>query len=227
MIKKSRSPKVKRKLHKLSIAKQQSNDYGLIATSYHEASHTIVGLASLILIEDVTVVDSQEGTTNYFRYHAGDADTNNLKKILATSEIKTIYAGLVGEKMYYKDICGSSKFPMHLKEGSSIDTSIASQLIRRYNLAASGKPTFEFKQHIREEVERILIRHWQAVKVVAHALYKKKKLNSQELKYLLVRIPQDKEFWKDKFKTMKIIYDEDNDLSMKMVRNLISTKSNR
>lgn len=227
MILKPRSPKIQRNLLKLSIAKQQANDYGLIATSYHESAHAIVGLANLLMVNKVVVVDSQEGDTNYFIYHADEAEDENLKKILVMSEIKTIYAGLVGEKMYYKDICGSGKFPMHLKNGSSIDTKIASKLIRKYELANAGKSTFKLKQDIRQEVEEFLVNHWEAVKIVAHALYRKKKLSFMELKYLLTRIPEDKNFWKDKFKTIKIIYDEKNDLSTKVVRNLISTKFNR
>lgn len=222
-----RFPKVKRKLHKLSVAKQQANDYGLIATSYHEAAHTIVGLAHLLMIDRVDVVDSQEGNTLYVIHHADEANDDHLKKIIVMSEVKTIYAGLVGEKMYYKDICGSGKFPMHLKNGSSIDTTLASKLIRKYKLANSGKATFKLKQDIRVEVEKFLVRHWESVKAVAHALYKKKKLNFVELKYLLTRIPEEKDFWKDKFKTIKIIYAEENDITTKAVRNLISTKSNR
>lgn len=227
MVQRPRSPKAKRKLPKLSIAKQQANDYGLIATSYHEAAHTIVGLAHLLLVEEVSVQDCQEGTTNYTGYHGYDANTDNLRRIIVMSELKMIYAGLVGEKMYYKDICGSGKFPMHLKNGSTIDTNMASKLIRRYKLASSGKATFKLKQEIRQDVEKFLVRHWEEVKIVAHALYKKRKLSFQELKYLLTRLPQNKDFWKEKFKTIKIIHDEESDLSMRMVRNLISTKSNR
>lgn len=224
---KPKSPKVRQKLPKLSIAKQQANDYGLIATSYHEAAHTIVGLANLIMINDVIVIDSQEGTTNYYLYRPEETEDEHIREILLKSELKTVYAGLVGEKMYYKDICGSSAFPTHLKIGSSIDTQIASKLIRKYQLANAGKATFKLKEEIREEVKKILIRHWEAVKIVAHALYKKKKLSFIELKYLLTRTLQDKDFWKDKFKTMKIIYAEENDITTKIVRNLISAKSNR
>jgi hypothetical protein len=227
MIFKPRSPKVKRKANKLSVAKQQANDYGLIATSYHEASHTIVALGHLIMVDMVNIIDSQEGYTHYDIHNVDQAHDEKLKNILLMSEIKTFYAGLVGEKMYYKDICGSGKFPMHLKNGSSEDTSRASKLIRKYKLAEGGKNTFALKQEIREEVEKFLINHWEAVKTVAHALYKKKKLGPAELKYLLTRIPEDKDFWKEKFKTMKIIYDEKNDLSTKVVRSLISSKSNR
>ncbi len=221
---KPKSPKARRKL---SIAKQQANDYGLIATSYHESSHAIVALINLLMIYNVDIIDSQEGNAQYFIHHADQTEDDNLTNILALAEVKTIYAGLVGEKMYYKDICGSSKFPMHLKNGSAEDTNIAAKLIRKYRLANSGPATFKLKQDIKEEVERLLVRHWEAVKIVAHALYKKKKLDFSELKYLLSRIPQDKDFWKDKFKTIKIIYDEESDISTKRVRNLISTKSNR
>lgn len=223
MILKPKSPKVKRKLLKLSITKQQASDYELIASAYHEAAHTIVGLANLLYVDKVSITINQGGDTDYFVFEADNTKDEWLKRMVLMAEVKTIYAGLVGEKMYYKDICGSINFPSHLKNGSSIDTSMASKLIRKYRLARSGAETFELKQDIRVEVEKLLITHWEAVKTVAHALYRKRKLSFSELKYMLVRT-EEKDYWRDKLKKIKTIYEDKNGLCEKVVKNLISSK---
>jgi hypothetical protein len=223
MISRPKSPKIKRKVRNISIAKKQSSDYELIATSYHESAHAIVALANLVCVDDVSITINEGGDTNYCLFEADLAIDENVKNIVLMSELKTIYAGLVGEKMYYRDICGNRKFPMHLKIGSSIDMCAASKIIRKYKLAPSGKLTMKLKEDIRIEVERFLIRHWESVKLIAHTLYKKKKLNFFELKYILSR-SKDKEFWKDKFKKIKIIYEDEEELTEKVVKSVINSK---
>jgi hypothetical protein len=121
-------------------------------------------------------------------------------------ELQAIYAGLIGEKLYYKEICGSDKFPMHLRIGSSYDLNLASQIIRKNNLAASGKRTRILKKGIQLDVEQILRKHWEVVKIVAHALFKKRKLSFDELKSIIIKKTDDKDFWKDKFKKIKMIH---------------------
>jgi hypothetical protein len=129
--------------------------------------------------------------------------------------------------MYYRDICGDATFPMNLRIGSSSDNKAASSIIRKYNLAKPGKNTILLKAEVKNDIEKFLANHWGAVKIVAHALYKKKKLGLQELRYMLSRSPEDKEFWKDTFSKIKIIYNEKNNLSEKAVKSLISTKFNK
>lgn len=225
---KPKSPKIKKKPLKVSITKKQSCDYEMIASAYHEASHTIAALANFVLIDAVRIAWDKGGDTFYsIQYHADETEDPILKKLIVMAELRTIYAGLVGEKIYYKQICGSNKFPAHLKIGSSSDMKVGSDLIRRYKLANPGKETHQLKQDVRQDMEKFLYKHWETVKLLAHTLYRKKKLNFTELKYLLTRAKEDKDFWKDKFKRIKMIYEAKSELSEKVVKNLISSKYNR
>lgn len=207
---------------KTSITKKQASDYELIASAYHESSHTIVGLANLLFIDDVSITIDNGGDTNYFMYLTEQTINSSLKKIIALSELKTIYAGLVGEKIYYRDVTGSHLFPMFLKIGSSMDTAMGSDIIRKNNLANSGNDTYLLKNNIKEELEKFLIEHWQSVKDIAHALYKRKKLRFSELKYILIR-GEDGDFWKDRFKKIKLLHN-DKCLSEKTVKEIINPR---
>lgn len=209
---------------KNSDAIKKSFDYDLIAMSYHEACHTVIALYNYLQVYNVNVMTPKrsDGNTNFFIYDEIVKD-EELKKIFSIFEIQTMYAGLVGEKIYYKDICGSSKFPMHLKKDSAYDIGIASSIIRKNDLATPGKKTFLFKKEIQFDVEKILIEHWDAVKEIAHSVYRKKRLSFDELKYILTRKTEHKDFWKDKFRKMKIIYDN-NKPTEEVVKELVFRK---
>lgn len=224
MISKPKSPKIKKKSSKVSITKQQSSDYELIASAYHEAAHTVVALANLVLVDNVSVAVNFGGDTLYSSLHADYIEDNELKKLIVLAEIRIFYSGLVGEKIFYMDICGNPKIPMSLKIGSSEDNKEASFLIRKYSISKPGKETFELKKNIKSEIEKFLYNHWGSIKIIAHSLYKRKKLNYSEIKYLLSRSPDDKEFWKDKFKKIKIIHNENKKLSEKIVKKIISSR---
>lgn len=206
-----------------STTKKQSFDYELIAMSYHEAGHAVIGLHNYLRVFNVNVMTptKREGNANFFVYGSDEVDDEELGKILFVSEVQTVYAGLIAEKMYYKDICGSSKFPMHLRIGSSYDTSSASFIIRKYNLAPAGKKTNLFKKQIRYDVEQLLFEHWDAVKEIAHSLYQKKRLTFDELKYLLTRKTDHKDFWKDRFKKINFIHNEKNYPTEAAVKDLL------
>jgi hypothetical protein len=196
-------------------------DYDLIAMSYHEACHTVIALFNYLQVYHVNVMTPKrsDGNTNFFIYDEIVKD-EDLKKIFSIFEIQTMYAGLVGERMYYRDICGSSKFPMHLKKDSAYDIGIASAIIRKNNLASPGKKTHLFKKEVQFDVEKILDDHWDAVKEIAHSVYRKKRLSFDELKYILTRKTDQKEFWKDKFRKMNIIY-SNNKPTEEVVKELV------
>jgi|ERR1700722_3634790 len=197
---------------KMSIkdVRNQSYDYELIAMSYHEAGHAICALSNFLQVIDVSVMTPKTnmGYTNWYIYDANDVKDEDLRKVLFIAEVQALYAGLLAEKMYYKDICGSDDFPMHLRAGSSEDTTTASSIIRKNNLAKSGRQTHLFKKQMKCDVEEFLQEHWEEVKIVAHALYKKTRLSHDELKYLLTRKTEYRDFWKDKFKKLKIIHND-------------------
>ena len=84
--------------------------------------------------------------------------------------------------------------------------SFISRQIRKYKLSIPGKNTVLFKNKIRSDVEQVLLEQWDAVKVIAHALYQKKRLRFDEIRFLLTRRTINKDFWKDRFKKINLIY---------------------
>jgi hypothetical protein len=193
------------------VKKKQSYDYELIAMCYHEASHIICGLVNYMEISDAGVMRNEEGYTNYVFYGPEDIKDKILEKILITNELQTCYAGLVGEKLYYKNICGSDKFPLHLRIGSHSDLKEASKIINKHKLSESGKKRLVFKKQIQEDIKVMLLEHWDAVKILAHALYKKKKLTFEEIKLLLIKKSENKDFWRGRFKKISIIQNKMDD----------------
>ena len=188
-----------------SITKKQAFDYERIAMAQHEASHAVCALYNFLQVYDVRVMtpNHSEGNADFYIYSSDNEEISNIFNIF---ELQAIYAGLIGEKIYYKDISGSSKFPMHLRIGSSVDIALASKLIRKNNLATPGKNTMSLKKRLHKEVEEILIEHWDAVKAVAHALYKKNRLSFKDLKFILTRRTNHQEFWKDRFNKINLLY---------------------
>jgi|SRR5271170_879567 len=206
-----------------SRLKKQSFDYELIAMSYHEAGHVVCGLYNYLYVHDANVMTptKREGGTNFYIYGNESVEDEELNKILLIFELQALYAGLIAERMYYKDICGSSKFPMHLKNGSTYDTSLASKIIRKNNLAPSGKQTFLFKKQIQYDVEQLLAEHWDAIKVIAHSLYTKRRVTFDELKYVLTRKTSYKDVWKSKFRKIRIIHNDKNPPAEALVKDLV------
>ena len=198
------------KANKVSDVRKQSCDYNLIATTWHESGHVICALSNFLYVYSVNVMDLKDtfGYTGYDIYEVQSLEDEELKKILLISEVQTLYAGLIAEKLYYKNICGSDAFPMHLKISSSEDTKTAASIIRNNSLAKPGRQTYVFKKQMKDDVERFLTDHWDAVRVVAHALYKKVRLSHNDLKYLLTRKTNNPEFWKDKFKKLKMVHND-------------------
>lgn len=191
-----------------NILKSQAFEYSAISMAYHEASHAVCGLHNFIQVKAVHIMTEKQDSGNTV-YETIDPDTVEdqlLVKISILYEVQMLYAGLVGEKIYYKDICGSDKFPMHLRIGSSDDITAAGKLISKYNLANSGKSRSLLKKQVQSDVSKVLKNYWDDVKLVSHALYKNKKLDHKELKFILTKKSNNKEFWKSRFKMITALY---------------------
>lgn len=206
---------------------KQADDYNCIATTWHEASHTIISLINYLYVFSVNTIDEKtdDGNTEFFVYTNDKLDILIQQKIMIW-EIQAIYAGHIGEKIYYKDICGSTRFPNHLKAGSSSDFLAASKIIRDGKLSKPGKETADLKKKIQIDTENLLNAHWSAVKLVVHSLYKKKRLSFDDLKFLLTRkIEQDKrQFWKDKFKELIFLHSDKASVNPDLVGELLALK---
>ncbi len=186
-----------------NISKKQSYDYELIAMCYHEAGHVICALNNYMKVHAVNVMDANmEGNTDYYLIDTNLIEDIELKKLLLILEIQVLYSGMMSEKFYYKDICGSDNFPMHLRIGSSSDIKHASDIIKKFNLASSGRDRVLFKNRMKNGASQIILENWDAIKLISYALYKNKKLTFKELKYILINKVKNKEYWKKKLKAI-------------------------
>lgn len=191
---------------------KKARDYELIALAYHEAGHAIVAIFNLMKVFSVKISNDKKisGITEwdyFWNYEIRSISDESLLNMLVYNDIEIAYSGFIAEKIYYKDICGSSRFPRTLKYGSESDISSASDLIKKYNLAPPGKPRQLLKKQIENNITSLLTENWDAVKMVAHAIYKKKKLNFDDLKNILTRKTNNKLLWKEKYKQIEILHE--------------------
>lgn len=211
----------------INIRKKAYEIHELISTAYHEAGHTIYGLLNYMKIESVYVFEEKkskriEGFTYYNSPDLGTIKDNILLNNRLYAEIGLSYAGLVAEKHHFKMISGSEKFPLFLRDGSSHDTFSASQIIRKFDLAPPGQKRYSYKKKVIKEVRVELCEHWDAVTLIAHALFHKKKLNFLDLKSILLKKSKNKEFWKNKFKTISSFYDNVETIDEKKLKFILS-----
>ncbi len=194
------------------IRKKFHEVHELISTSYHESGHTIYGLLHLIKIDCVYVFANKrnkriEGFARYNNPDLCQFTDNELFNDRLHAEIGIYYAGVTAEKRLFILNSGSDKFPMFLRDGSSHDINRAAKLFQKYNLAEAGRKRYAYKQKLIKEVDRELHEHWDAVTLVAHALFKKKKLSYPELQKLLTTKSKNKQFWKQQFKAINYFYE--------------------
>ena len=184
--------------------------HNLISTSYHEAGHAVYGLLHLMKVELVQIMKEKNNFVNgltHFDYISIYNDTaEDIKLSAIYAEIGLRYAGLTAEKYHFKNISGSDKFPMFLKNGSSEDTLHAANLIKLHNLAPPGKKRYVFKKKFIAYVLSRLQNNWGDVNLVAHGLFQKKRLYYTDLKSLLTKKSENKEFWREQFKAIDYIY---------------------
>lgn len=201
----------------------QLYDYNLIANSYHEASHIICALHNYFKVYSAnvsTIEKDVDNNTNFYSYDEPNTD-EELKKVLLMFELQVMYSGMLGERIYYCGITGSTNFPMHLKSGSSYDFKHAQNIIRKNNLSTPGKKTQLLKKQIQFDVQQILNTYWEDVKLVAHLLYRKKKLAYSDLTYTLSRMSENKTFWKDRFRKIKIILSDTSCPKKELVKEIM------
>jgi ATP-dependent Zn protease len=210
-----------------NIRKKFHETHELISTSYHEAGHTVYGLLHFMNIGPVLVFEDKKskrihGFTHYDPSQLSQIQDPVLFSDRLHAEIGLSYAGLVAEKRHFKMISGSDKFPMFLKEGSSHDFAEAATLFDKYNLSEPGRKRYKYKQKLLKLVDQELQEHWDAVTLVAHGLFKKKNIELSELKVLLTRKTEDKEFWKKIFKVHDQMYSNSEPLDEKDLKSILS-----
>jgi len=208
-----------------SVRKKVTHTHELISTSHHEAGHTIYALLHFMTIHSVKVFPEKktkriEGFTHYDSLDYTKLDDAELATERLHAEIGLSYAGLVAEKYQYKLHSGSDKFPSFL-DGSSNDLQEASALIKKYNIAPPGRKRYNYKKRMVRRTTRELLEHWDAVTAVAHGLFQKKRLGFKELKNILTKKTEHKEFWKERMRAIEIFYDKP-EVDEKLFRSMIS-----
>ena len=188
----------------LSFKKKVSKSYETISVSYHESGHAICALLRCIKIKIVSIKQNErfqqmEGITEYFSY-IHNIQNKELFNYYLNSEIYIYYSGLVSEKLFYKKISGSDKFPSFLKDGSSYDTKEAAKLITKYHLYSPGEQRFKYKRKVTKQIGLMLEDYWSDVELLSHFLFKKKRINYQQIKSLMIRKSINKQFWRRHFK---------------------------
>lgn len=198
-----------------------------ISTSYHEAGHAIYGLLCSKYIESVYIFENKktkriDGFTHYESHEIKNINDSELLNNRLTVEVCLLYAGLAAEKHQFKLMSGSDKFPIFFRDGSSDDTLTASSIIRKHNLAPPGKKRYAYKKKLIKEIIKDLKDNWEAVTLVAHALFKRKKLSFLDLKTILTKKTKNRDFWKEKFKTIDQLYNNAGDLDEKTLKSILS-----
>lgn len=206
-----RSSNLKEIRKKISILHEQTT------TSHHEASHALFALLNGMEVYSVCIFEHPKlkrihGLTHYNSPDLTNIEDAELFNKLLINEIKMQYAGSEGEKYHFKLISGSNIFPMVLY-GASDDFQAAAKLIKEYNLAPPGRKRYLYKQKIKRETLRQLKEYWDDLVLIAHSLFKYKKLTSDDLHRLLTTKSKNKAFWKEQFKMMSSYYlkQEDED----------------
>lgn len=199
----------------------------LISTAYHEAGHTVYGLLHFMKIESVCVFENKklkriEGLTHFDSPDLSQFNDPVLLNRLLHSEICFRYAGLTAEKYFFRSISGSDKFPVFLKDGSSDDTLRAGYLIRQYNVAPPGKKRYAYKKKAINQTLYELQCNWDAITIISHALFERRSLDFSEIKNLLIKNSDNKEFWKNQFKIIESIYQNNAHLDEEFYKYILS-----
>src|ERR1700677_3801876 len=183
-----------------SVRKKVTHTHESIATSYHEAGHTIYALLHFMQVNLIRVYQDKktkriDGFTLYESPPIDTIQDEILRNERIHSEIALSYAGLIAEKYQFKLHSGSDKFPSVLN-GSFCDLSEASEMIKKYQVAPPGRKRYNYKKRVIRKVTKELQQNWDAVTLVAHFLFQKKKINFLDLKALLTKKSDNKDFWK-------------------------------
>lgn len=186
-----------------------SAEYDRIGTSYHEAGHVVSALLNYMYVSSVSIVHEERiGGTTYFLSLLETEKKSVVSKILELKilerEILVRYAGLAAERFNYKNLCGSSKYPRIMTEGSYIDIEDIAKIIKKFS--SPGIERKKLKTKFYKKSSKQIEQNWDAVIAIAHILFKRKRINYEEIKKTIIRKTKNKSFWKEHFKQLELIY---------------------
>lgn len=209
-----------------SLSLKLAQNLRIISVSYHEAAHTIAALLHFMIVPEVAVVESRHQVSGYTHYNIFTLHTNldevdkKIKDYIIVSEIYLKYAGLMGESIHFEDMSGSKKLPVILKIGNEPDIQDAANLIKKYNLVEPGEKRYLFKKKLFRKITTLLKEYWDDVKLLAHALYDKRKLQYEDLKQLLNKKSSRKKFWQQRFKDIDLLFKDQDVVNYAHIDNL-------
>ncbi len=187
-----------------------SKNYEMITAAYHEAGHALFALLKYCYVNNVKIFYDSEylGVTIFYSF-LKEVKDSELKVFFATSEVGVNYAGLISERILYKKISGLDKYPSFLKDGSYRDTKVAAKIVNKYNLARAGKPRALLKKRIQKQITDILQEHWGDVELLSHFLIQNKKITFDQIKKLLTKKSEHRDFWREKFYVINFLIRDD------------------
>lgn len=209
--------------------KKVAQTHDLIYAAYHEAGHTIYGLLHFMRIECANIffnkdTDSSGGFTHYNYPDINDFTNDDIRLYVINSEISINYAGLSSERYHFKQISGSNICPMFLKDGASEDTLESAKLFRQYNIVAPGKKRYLYKKKLIKNTMQEIETFWADITLIAHGLYKRKKLYFSDLKKILVTKSENKEYWREQLKLIEPLYKNSDKIDENYFMNILSSR---
>lgn len=209
------------------VRKKVTKTHEFISTSYHEAGHTIYALLHFMRVNSVSVFENKKlkrihGIT-YYDAPSDIEETEDLDLLgaLIRAEVGVSYAGLIAEKSLFKSISGSRQTPTFIIDGSTEDNKAARDVIKKYNLAPPGVKRSAYKQKLMREVQHELHSNWDAITIVAHALFRHRKLSFEDLQTLLTKKSRNKKFWKEQFRKINYFYNNNEKLDEKDLKSIL------
>lgn len=204
--------------------RKMSHQIENMQVAYHEAGHTVIGLLTFMKISNVSVVEDVKisGETDYDQMTSEQCQDPVFSAFQIKADLFLLYAGLMAEKIFYQDMTGSKKFPAIFKKGIESDIGAIAKIISSNNLAPPGPKRFLFKKKIMKEVRQLLEQHWEVVKIVAHALFERKKLAYDDLRKIICRKTSNKKFWKKQFNYINEFFDKNKKLNSRDLKIITS-----
>lgn len=209
------------------VRKKVTYTHDLISTGYHEAGHAICALLHFWRVSSIQIYPKKEKMrtegvcfNEMVKAYEKIQDIELLNAQLI-NEVCFYYAGLISEKYYFKTISGSDKFPLFLREGSFSDTMAATAIIKKHNLAEPGRKRYAFKKKLIKRTLHELQKYWSDITLLAHALFKKKRIGAKQIKKILTTKSNNKEFWKEQFKKINFIFDNCSTIDENEIKSII------
>lgn len=178
-------------------------NYQDISTCYHEAGHIICSLLYLCEVSRAEVISSEEGLTYYDCPDIDNAD-NRSKNSLIRKEISIRYSGVLAENIFFQNLHPNDKMPIKIRIGASDDFKVASNIIKKYNVAKPGKPRQKYKTKIKIKTTKLLKSHWSDIALIANILLDKKSITYSKMKVILTKKSSKPKKWKDVFNKIEM-----------------------